>query len=86
MSGKHTLNAWRFLCQIEAGEYCTGEAGPKYGRRGLAQTTRVGAVRPTFRENRVDTDLLPKLTADDLKDLGIALVEAQMVSSRKSFC
>src|SRR5215472_18070220 len=51
MSGKHTLNAWRFLCQIEAGEYCTGEAGPKYGRRGLAQSTRVGAVRPTFREN-----------------------------------
>ena len=40
---------------------------------------------PTFRENRVDTDLLPKLTADDLKDLGIALVEAQMVSSRNLF-
>ena len=29
---------------------------------------------PTFRENRIDTDLLPKLTADDLKDLGVTLV------------
>ncbi len=27
-----------------------------------------------FRENAVDTDLLPNLTTDDLKDLGITLV------------
>ena len=38
-----------------------------------------------FVKTWVDTDLLPKLTADDLKDLGIALVEAQMVSSRNLF-
>jgi class 3 adenylate cyclase len=29
---------------------------------------------PTFRENRIDIDLVPKLTADDLKDLGVTLV------------
>ena len=27
-----------------------------------------------FRENAVDADLLPNLTADDLKDLGVTLV------------
>jgi class 3 adenylate cyclase/tetratricopeptide (TPR) repeat protein len=29
---------------------------------------------PAFRENRIDADLLPKLTADDLRDLGVTLV------------
>jgi class 3 adenylate cyclase/tetratricopeptide (TPR) repeat protein len=32
------------------------------------------SYEPIFRENRIDTDLLPKLTADDLKDLGVTLV------------
>src|SRR5262245_8617978 len=27
-----------------------------------------------FRENKIDSEILPKLTAEDLKDLGIALV------------
>ena len=27
-----------------------------------------------FRDNEIDVDLLPNLTADDLKDLGVALV------------
>jgi class 3 adenylate cyclase len=37
---------------------------------------RLGLERyePAFRENQIDTDLLRKLTADDLKDLGITLV------------
>jgi class 3 adenylate cyclase/tetratricopeptide (TPR) repeat protein len=37
---------------------------------------RLGLERyePTFRENRIDTDLLSKLTAEDLNDLGITLV------------
>jgi class 3 adenylate cyclase len=37
---------------------------------------RLGLERyeATFRENRIDTDLLPKLTVEDLKDLGITLV------------
>ena len=29
---------------------------------------------PAFRENRIGADLVPSLTADDLKDLGICLV------------
>src|SRR5689334_23609857 len=29
---------------------------------------------PAFRENKIDSEILPKLTAEDLKDLGIALV------------
>ena len=29
---------------------------------------------PAFRENRIDSEILPKLTAEDLKDPGIALV------------
>src|SRR6202158_6174877 len=29
---------------------------------------------PAFRENKIDADLLPSLTAEDLKDLGITLV------------
>lgn len=32
------------------------------------------SYEPAFRENRIDTDLLPSLTADDLKDLGVTLV------------
>ena len=37
---------------------------------------RLGLERyeTTFREHRIDTDLLPKLTVEDLKDLGITLV------------
>jgi hypothetical protein len=29
---------------------------------------------PAFRENRIDGDLLPKLTPEDLRDLGVTLV------------
>ena len=29
---------------------------------------------PAFRENRVDSEILPLLTAEDLKDLGVVLV------------
>ena len=28
----------------------------------------------TFRENKIDADLLPRLTADDLKDIGVSAV------------
>jgi hypothetical protein len=30
-----------------------------------------------FRENEIDEALLPNLTADDLKDLGVGIVTAQ---------
>jgi SAM domain (Sterile alpha motif) len=29
---------------------------------------------PAFRDNAIDADVLPKLTAEDLKDLGISAV------------
>ena len=60
------------------------EAGkPAYGRAARVPNMDVAdwlrqlgleRYEPTFRENRVDADLLPKLTADDLKDLGVNLV------------
>jgi hypothetical protein len=31
---------------------------------------------PAFRENKIGADLLPSLTAEDLKDLGVILVDA----------
>ena len=31
-------------------------------------------IEPAFRENRIDGDILSRLTAEDLKDLGVALV------------
>jgi class 3 adenylate cyclase len=34
----------------------------------------LGRYEQAFRANEIDADLLPKLTADDLKDLGVALV------------
>jgi hypothetical protein len=45
---------------------------------------RLGLERyeATFRENRIDTDLLPKLTVEDLKDLGITLVGDSAAAAR----
>jgi SAM domain (Sterile alpha motif) len=34
----------------------------------------LGQYEAAFRENAVDAELLPTLTADDLKDLGVTLV------------
>ena len=31
-------------------------------------------TRGKFRDNKIDTDVLPQLTADDLKDIGVAAV------------
>ena len=37
----------------------------------------------TFRDHEVDADLLPNLTADDLKDLGVSLVGHRRHLSRR---
>src|SRR4029079_19200794 len=34
----------------------------------------VGQYEAAFRENEIDGDVLPNLTADDLKDLGVTVV------------
>src|SRR5580700_11150852 len=34
----------------------------------------LGQYEEKFRDNRIDADLLPRLTADDLKDIGVSVV------------
>jgi class 3 adenylate cyclase len=34
----------------------------------------LGQYDEKFRDNKIDTDLLPQLTADDLKDIGVSAV------------
>ena len=34
----------------------------------------LGQYEPAFRDNEIDAEVLPRLTADDLKDLGVTLV------------
>jgi class 3 adenylate cyclase/predicted ATPase len=34
----------------------------------------LGRYEPAFRDNEIDAEILPKLTADDLKDLGVTVV------------
>ena len=38
------------------------------------RTLGLEQYNPAFRENKVTADLLPSLTAEDLKDLGVVLV------------
>jgi len=44
------------------------------GYRRLAAEARPRRYEPAFRENKIDGEILPRLTAEDLKDLGVALV------------
>jgi class 3 adenylate cyclase len=34
----------------------------------------LGLEQPAFRDNRIDAEVLPKLTVEDLKDIGVAAV------------
>src|SRR3984957_12282607 len=34
----------------------------------------VGEYEEKFRDNKIDADLLPRLTVDDLKDIGVSVV------------
>ena len=34
----------------------------------------LGQYEDNFRDNKIDADVLPQLTADDLKDIGVAAV------------
>jgi class 3 adenylate cyclase len=44
------------------------------GHWGLAAGARAGAIRAGFRENEIDLRVLPELTAEDLKELGVAAI------------
>jgi class 3 adenylate cyclase/predicted ATPase len=41
---------------------------------GWLRSLGLAHYEPAFRENRIDGEILPRLTAEDLKDLGVALV------------
>src|SRR5580700_5763599 len=41
---------------------------------GWLRSLGLGQYEANFRDNKIDADVLPQLTADDLKDLGIAAV------------
>jgi len=41
---------------------------------------------PAFRENKIDGEILPRLTAGDLKDLGVALVGDSRCSRQSARC
>ena len=44
------------------------------GRRRVASQSRPRQYEVNFRENKIDADVLPQLTADDLKDIGVSAV------------
>jgi len=35
----------------------------------------LGQYQAAFRENKIDGEVLPQLTAEDLKDIGVAIVD-----------
>jgi hypothetical protein len=58
---------------------CSSAASATYTSRATGDLVRNDALaldnmKPAFRENNVDESVLPNLTAEDLKDLGIATV------------
>ena len=40
----------------------------------IAVIQRTDRIDPTHRDNKIDADVLPQLTADDLKDIGVSAV------------
>jgi hypothetical protein len=47
-------------------------SGIDHGLRGVAASSRLGQYEAVFRDNGVDGAVLPKLTVDDIKELGVA--------------
>src|SRR3974390_1370012 len=41
---------------------------------GWLRSLGLGQYEANFRDNKIDADVLPQLTADDLKDIGVAAV------------
>ena len=52
--------------------HATTACGRSYGHCGLAAEPRPREVRGCFRENDIDETVLPSLTAENLKELGVA--------------
>ena len=49
----------------------TPDCGRRHGRRGLAAEPGPRKYEAVFRENEIDETVLPGLTAEDLKQLGV---------------
>ena len=43
-----------------------------YGHREWLRGLGLGQYEAAFRENKIDGEVLPQLTAEDLKDIGVA--------------
>jgi class 3 adenylate cyclase len=48
--------------------------GRHHGHRGLAAEPCLGRYEAAFRDNEIDETVLPSLTAEDLKDLGVSII------------
>jgi len=48
--------------------------GRTHGRRGLAAEPGPREYEAVFRENEIDETVLPNLTAEDLKELGVSVL------------
>ena len=44
------------------------------GVGGWLRSLGLGQYEANFRDNKIDADVLPQLTADDLKDIGVSAV------------
>ena len=42
---------------------------------GWLRSLGLGQCEASFRDNKIDTDVLPQLTADDFKDIGVSASE-----------
>ena len=63
------------------------QAQRRHGRRGLAaEAWASNKYEATFRENEIDETVLPSLTAEDLKDLGVGHCRASPETARCYCC
>ena len=57
------------------GDHCSPEElGCHHGHRGLVGNLGLEQYEAAFRDNAITGKVLPNLTADDLKDLGVGMV------------
>jgi hypothetical protein len=61
------------LIGVRSKERPTDVEGNDDGRPGWLRSLGLGQYEATFRDNEIDSAVLPKLTVDDLKDLGVAV-------------
>jgi SAM domain (Sterile alpha motif) len=50
---------------------------------GWLRSLGLGQYEASFRDNKIDADVLPQLTADDLKDIGVLCGRRPAQASRR---